>query len=82
MFQSAPIAAYTAIEQPVDDDSDDPPQVLLRHVTIVRFGGVDGSGVQHVINGLGQAIDGDNKSSRLESVYEEGDEVKASVARH
>lgn len=69
VFADAPIQAFTAVEQPLVQDWKGTPGVLVRHVTIVRFGGVDGSGINHVINDLGKGIDQDTKKSQLENAY-------------
>jgi hypothetical protein len=50
IFVGAPVVAENAIETP------EVPGVRMHHMVTLRFGGLEGSGIEHVINGNGAAV--------------------------
>ena len=53
-----PVWSENAAEAPLKSG------VSLRHIVTLRFGGSKGSGIRHVLNGSGKAVDEKNKSTR------------------
>lgn len=63
------IRAHTAIEQPRSRGWMSRKRVLIRHASTVRFGGNKGTGIDHVINKKGQAVEETNRVAKLKSLY-------------
>ncbi|CAO1637613.1 unnamed protein product [Sympodiomycopsis kandeliae] len=70
VFPSAPIMAHSAIEQPIKVDWKNSPTVLIKHVGMARFGGDQGSGIEHVINDVGGQVDKDTQRVFLNTAYD------------
>jgi hypothetical protein len=50
VFYAAPVVSESAIETPVT------PGVKMHHMIVLRFGGVRGSGIEHIINDEGSSV--------------------------
>jgi hypothetical protein len=59
VFTHAPVVSRSAIEAP------DAPGVRFHHMVTLRFGGVKGSGIEHVLNDRGSAVI-ENSQARLQ----------------
>ncbi|PWN44522.1 hypothetical protein IE81DRAFT_339966 [Ceraceosorus guamensis] len=75
------VVSYTAVEQPVSDEAYAIKVVLVRHVSIVRFAGKAGTGVNHVINGLGKGIGDNTRLSMLKDAYSGDDQTSPDLQK-
>ena len=69
VFLTTGVVAGTAISQPLSSGWYDVKDCLVRHATIVRFGGNPDTAIDHVINNLGGEASEHQKMSMLESAY-------------
>ncbi|PWN21885.1 hypothetical protein BCV69DRAFT_311592 [Microstroma glucosiphilum] len=71
VFKTPGVQCHTAVEQPLTTATGDDGRhtVEVRHVTLGRFGGAEGTGIRHVINGRGEGVGPTRQRVRLLDAY-------------
>lgn len=69
VFLTDKVRAHTAVEQPLSPTWQHVKHIVVRHVTTKRFGGNAGTGIDHVINGIGGAAEDGHPMAQLEQAY-------------